>query len=364
MRVASPPVPIALLLQDLELHGTQRQMLALASRLNRSLFSPKIVTLCGGKMPFSAHAEALGLECVHLTDEPVFKPAKALPALWCFLRKERPPILQLLTTLPNIWGRIMGKILRLPNIIACCRNELAIGWQHERWLKNFADIHICNSQLIKEQLELIDIQQEKIFYIPNGVDTNFYVPPHNFKQSKNILCVARMVKQKNHSILLQAFSKVLLTIPEAALHFVGEGELKSEILKQANAVALRGRVYFHPPNPDLRDVYHQAGVFVLPSDYEGMPNVILEAMSCGLPVVAADIGGNSEIIENEKTGLLFPRGDCNSLAENIIRVLCRNDERLSFGIVGRERTLKHYSMSIMVSKHEAAYEYVMRRNAH
>lgn len=353
----SAPVPVVLLLEDLDYGGTQRQTLDLAARLDKACFEPRLVTLRKGNMDLAAQAKRLGLPCQALVDSEVFTPLRALPALWRYLRRERPLLLHLLTALPNIWGRILGKILRVPGIIGSCRGLSALRNQHEVWLKNLADVHICNAAIIREQLvHMAGLPEERVCFIPNGVDADFFIPPERYPNAPVVLCVARMAEVKNHPLLLQAFARVLAVFPEASLHLVGEGETRARILKLAASPALRGRVTLHPGTDDVRPFLRAAQIFVLPSDQEGTPNAILEAMACALPVIATRAGGSAEAVCHEKTGLLTPCGDPEALAEAMLRLLSRPEERAAFGRAGRELVLERYSMPAMARAHEAVYD--------
>ena len=359
--VRNSPVPVVFLLEELDFGGTQTQTLELAARLDRTRFLPKLVMLCRGRMALWGRARARGLECQALTDDAVFKPWRALPALWTYLSREKPPLLHLATALPNIWGRLMGRCLRLPAIVANCRGDGALVRQHELLLWRLAGAHVCNSIPLRDRLRRrIRVPEERVFYIPNGVDTDFFHPAGPATEEPSLLCIARMAPDKNHPLLLQAFARVLRRMPEAILHLAGEGKEKARIERLAAAPELRGRVRFHPGNADVRPLLHKAQVFVLASDYEGMPNVLLEAMACGLPVAATRAGGVPELVLHERTGLLADCGDSEGLAEAMTRLLSNPGERTAFGRAGRERTLARHSLEAMVEAHENVYEKVLR----
>ncbi|MDR2123712.1 MAG: glycosyltransferase family 4 protein [Desulfovibrio sp.] len=405
------PAPLLLLLEDLEFGGTQRQALELASRLDEKRFAPRLVTLRAGSGDLLPEAAARGLDVRSLTNAADFSVSRALPALWNYLARERPPLVQLMTVLPNIWGRIFARLLRLPAIIACCRGQAAAEGRHERLLHRLADIHIGNSRSICGTLQhALGIPEDKVVYIPNGVDADFFRPPGASAESSPvpeaggetalsaaprdrqtavgdaaagkedgapgtelcrtpaanpecILCVARLVPAKNHALLLNAFARVLRDRPDAELHLVGDGNCRGAILRQSRTPPLRGKVFLHGSSREVRTWLHKARIFVLASDHEGTPNAVLEAMSCSLPVLATNVGGNAEAVRHERTGLLTPAGDAAALAGGMLRLLNDAGERLRFGRAGRQRVLESYSLRTMVEKHEEVYERVLRGRA-
>jgi glycosyltransferase involved in cell wall biosynthesis len=175
-----------------------------------------------------------------------------------------------------------------------------------------------------------------------------------------ILCVARLVPAKNHALLLEAFGRVLRDRPDAELHLIGDGSCREALLRQTRTPPLRGKVFLHGNSREVRAWLHKARLFVLASDHEGTPNAVLEAMSCALPVLATDVGGNAEAVLHEKTGLLTPAGDVAALAQGMLRLLNDAGERIRFGRAGRQRVLEFYSLQTMVEKHEEVYERVLR----
>ena len=129
-----------------------------------------------------------------------------------------------------------------------------------------------------------------------------------------ILTVGTMKAVKNQALLLRAFA--LLERPDARLMFVGDGDAREALLSLARDLGVADRVIFAGFHPDPIPFYNTADLFVLSSNYEGFGNVIVEALSCGTPVVSTDCpSGPAEILENGKWGRLTPVGDANVLAE-------------------------------------------------
>lgn len=158
--------------------------------------------------------------------------------------------------------------------------------------------------------------------------------------TKDIVCVARMeMRQKRHDLLFQAFQKVCNSLPEIKLHLYGDGGDLQKTKDLAQEMGIAERVVFHG---NVKNVKEQIGAYrvsVLTSDYEGMPNTLLEAMALGMPVVATDCspGGAAYLIENEKNGMLVPRGDSDAIAAAIIRLLEDDVFSVRIGNAARER---------------------------
>ena len=138
-----------------------------------------------------------------------------------------------------------------------------------------------------------------------------------------IVSIGRLSPQKNQKLLIEAFSRIAPAFPSCRLEIYGEGPLKDELLVFVRSLNLDGKVLFPGTFKDVLDRIWSASLFVLSSNYEGMPNTLLEAMSFGLPCISTDCpcGGPREIIDNWENGILVPVGDVSSLSEAMLRVL-------------------------------------------
>jgi glycosyltransferase involved in cell wall biosynthesis len=130
------------------------------------------------------------------------------------------------------------------------------------------------------------------------------------------LFMGRLEKRKGADVLLRAWQKM----DDGILWIVGAGAEESALQKVAKELRLQ-RVQFLGGTLNPLDYYHAADVFILPSIQEGFPNVILEAMSCGLPCIASEIGGVTDILKQDSQGILFPPGDSDRLSEAMARML-------------------------------------------
>lgn len=350
------PLEVVFLTQDLCFGGTQRQTLELAKRLDRTRFRPSIWTL-SGPTDLDAAAEEAKVPVTHL-GRTVF-PGPLFPfALLKQLFMDGPDILVPCTALPNIWGRILGRLRFVPLIVGTCRGGGAPARQHETYLWRLAHHMICNSMPLYHILCNLGMPSGRVTYIPNGVDTEFFTPgelPLRERQPL-VLCVARLVSDKDHMTLLRAFGRVLSSIPNARLRIVGDGPQEFTLRKFIEGPPFKGRVEILPAATDMRPYYQSAQVFALASVREGQPNVILEAMSSGLPVVATDVGGIPTLVQNGDTGLLSPCGDSVTLGDNIRRLLDSPGYGEGMGALGRQRAEREFAFDSMVETHQQLFE--------
>ena len=169
-----------------------------------------------------------------------------------------------------------------------------------------------------------------------------------------LVMVARFAPQKDHCTLLRALSGLLSL--QWRMLLVGEGELVSEISALTDALGLRGRVRRLPPQTDVARLLMAAQVFVLSTHFEALPISILEAMRAGLPVVATDVGGISESVRHQQTGLLVPRGDVAGLRDALLQVICAPALRLAMGNAGRALWHARFTSATMAARTVEVYQ--------
>lgn len=177
--------------------------------------------------------------------------------------------------------------------------------------------------------------------IYNPVNEVFYHTQRgNIK--KEIIYVGRLVKQKNPLLLINAFARIAKNFPEWNVVFCGEGELKVRLINECKALGLEERVYFVGEITNVAERLSEAGIYVLSSNYEGMPNSLMEAMAVGLPCISTDCpcGGPKELIEDKKNGILVPVGNEFKMAEALSLIMDNQNLREELGKNARIRALE------------------------
>ncbi len=357
------PIKTVLLLQDLELGGTQRHALELARRLDPSRFETEIWTLMGGG-DFLPRARQYGLAVRQLSLARAVGPG-GLWGLWRGLSRFRPQVLMALTVVPNIWGRVLGRLSRVPVVVANCRGGDDLWRQHEALLKHLAHFHICNARALKQALMTrYRLPEGRIEVIPTGVDTEYFAPVAGTPVAPRtcvILCLARLAPIKDHETLIRAFEIVHREHPHARLRLVGDGELRERLAARLCASPAREAMELLPGVPDPRPHFAAADVVALSSENEGMPNVLLEAMAMGLPCVGTAVGGVPEVIRSGRTGFVVSKKEPEALAQALGELVANEELRRCFGEAGRRIAQAEHSLTSVAGRHADILERLVER---
>jgi glycosyltransferase involved in cell wall biosynthesis len=189
-----------------------------------------------------------------------------------------------------------------------------------KWVLRSAKFVIVFSNTQKTALkQKYGINIAKIKVVPNGVEEQFFNDtPRSLHKKPRLLFVGRLSYQKNLHQLLRALDGVS---DQFEMNLVGDGEQKEELSQLANKLCLKN-VHFlgRKQGDELLDLYRKSDVFVLSSEREGMPIVLLEAMAMGLPIVATDVSGSRDVVANNKNGLLVPYNDTDRFREALLEI--------------------------------------------
>jgi sugar transferase (PEP-CTERM/EpsH1 system associated) len=211
------------------------------------------------------------------------------------------------------------------------------------------------------------ISSERIRVICNGVDTKRFCPNPESRatlrrrfglpQDRFIVgTVGRMVPIKDHGTLLRAVDGLVQRCVDAHALLVGSGpELERTQQLADTSPGLAGRVTFLGASEEIPELLNTMDVFALPSISEGMSNTLLEAMATGLPVIATAVGGNTEVIDHEKSGWLIRPRDHESLASLLTRLASREDLRQKYGAAARKRIVECFSLDRMLNNYAQLY---------
>lgn len=170
------------------------------------------------------------------------------------------------------------------------------------------------------------------------------------------VCVARLQRQKNHAMLLEAFARAFTSEPHAHLMLVGDGACKEHLQQRVHELRVADSIRFLGERSDVSEILRAADVFVLASQNEGNPLALMEAMAAGLPVVATAVGGVPELIADQRSGLLVKAGDADGLAAAMVRMLQNAEMRRTMGACAAQQALQAFSASRMAQAYMELYE--------
>jgi glycosyltransferase involved in cell wall biosynthesis len=241
------------------------------------------------------------------------------------------------------------------------------------WLvRPLASRLIANSEHAARLLRRWFVPRSRVMALPNGLDGSRFAPAPPLDEKRRELglapddgpligMVARLWAQKDHDTLLEATRLLLERHPRLVLLLIGDGPRRAALEAMAARLLPPGRCRFLGVRRDVSDLYHVLDVTVLSTRYEGMPNVVMEAMAAARPVVATAVAGCAELIENDVTGLLVPPRDARALAATLGRVL--DDAALAerLGRAGQRHMREHYGLERLVARHQQLYDALLAR---
>jgi len=249
-----------------------------------------------------------------------------------------------------------------------------------RFYRPFVSYYLALSRDLADYLtKAIHIPENRMLQVYNGVDSVKFHPgstglrdagcPFTRPAHWLVGTVGRMQAVKDQPTLVRAFIRALEIAPSLKhslrLALIGDGPLLAEcqqLLLEAGAIEL---AWLPGERADIPEIMRGLDCFVLPSLAEGVSNTILEAMSSGLPVIATDVGGNTELVSSGLTGYIIPAADHEAMAERIVFLANQHDIARNMGNAGRELVERKFSMDAMVAAYQGLYDNLLhldRRN--
>ena len=377
------PAKILKFLTMFAVGGTERQFVYLSKGLDRSRFDLRIGCL-SREGEFLKDIEALNIPVSEYRIKSLYSP-RMLHRQWHFARDLRREGIQLVHAYgfyPNVFSipaaRFAGCIT-----IASVRDtgvftsQVKLKVLSQRAACRLADRVVANSFAVRDWLVSLGVDEDHISIIPNGIAIDG--PPIRMldfpvrrelgidRNAPLISVVSRLNPGKGIEYFLQAVVTVAQRFPAARFLIVGasyfDPSYKPSLEKLAREMNLGRHVIFTGERNDVAKLLLETDLAVLPSLSEGLSNSLLEAMAAGLPVVATNVGGNPEIVENGKTGFLVPARDPEALSRAMIRILESPELAHRLGEAGYKRVAARFSLSSTVQKTEDLYTCLLEQEA-
>ncbi len=353
-----------LLITKADVGGAQVHVLEIIKRLQNQY---EFVLACGEEDYLTHKAQTLGVE-VHILEHlkrpiSLLTDYRAIGECLDLLRKLKPDLLHCHSSKAGVIGRIAAWKTKTPSLFT------AHGWSFTEgapWLQRSYGL-ILESILCRLIGQVVTVSNydfrlaqryrvgsdQRRHLILNGVSQATLQAKLRAVPVLKIVSVGRLSQVKNHALMLKALAA--LRVPYQAF-IIGEGDCRGGLENAISSLGLQNRVTLLGEVTDTATHLTDADIFVLSSNYEGLPLSILEAMSMGLSVVSTDVGGVSEAVLHQKTGLLSPPKDANALAKNITRLAENEQLRAQYGKAALAHYKKNFTAPEMVQKLSLVYQ--------
>ena len=354
----SPKVKVLFGVNKLSVGGAEHLVLHQLARINRKRFDAHLATLLASTAPnLDKEAEHLGSRWEKFSFRGFFD-LFAFVQLYQYLRRERFDVVITSLYFTNILLRAAAILARVPVVLSCEVNVKRERGERlfllEKLLARYTDRFIVNSKEVLEiYMERMQLPREKFALIYSAVDLEAgelgetslreeLCRRYGLQANDTVIVTAgRLVEQKGHRYLIEAMDTLRRTLPHVSLKFIcfGEGELRNKLLEEVRRLGL-GKDIFLPGIAPVKDILATADIFVLPSLWEGMSLMLLEAMAAGKPIVATDISGSRELIADKVNGFVVPPGNAAALAQSIKTLIEQPTLRDAFGKASRREVQK------------------------
>lgn len=358
-------IRVLLLSDELEVGGTQRQIVHIARSLDRSRFEPTVAYFRNRSF-LADQLEQAGVPVVEIAKHGRIDPAFVLK-LRRFLDEGRFDVMHCFAFGGELWGAVGRRLLSAgvrPALITSVRNKYdwysTLQWRLKRWSALQSTFVIANSHAGGEHARItMGMPPGSVDVVYNGVSDAAEAATTRSESTKNgdvtALFVGRLVEQKNVPVLLRAMKRLRESGTKLRLRIAGNGPLREHCEQAIAEFQIGDRVELLGERSDVSALMAAVDFVVLPSLREGLSNVILEAMMVGRPVVASAVGGSVELVEHMESGLLFPSDDDAALADALRLMASDRALREKCGARGRQRTLEQFTVPAMVSTMQNFY---------
>lgn len=352
--------------------GLEQVLLNIVRDLDRSRFMPSFCSLVRPEPDLYEELEALVPSCHVIEKGDGIKPLLPLKLARLF-RKERIDLVNAHDIGATIYAAPAAGLARARAFIHTDHSQILAKTGHNgfyRWIwNNLVDFSITVSKDLEDHIiEKYGVDPRSILTIPNGIDTGRFVSSGCVETLREELgidpgdkvvgTVGRLMRQKGMPYLLEAFRILRAEAPDTTLVIVGDGEERDRLEKIATESGVSEKVVFTGIRRDIPDLLALFDVFTLASLWEGQPITIMEAMAAGRPIVVTDVGGNAEILDRGKYGVIVPPEDPESMAASILALLNDPPRSILLGKAARDRAVTGLSSAMMTRRYEDVFESV------
>lgn len=361
--------------RELAIGGSERQLCEIALGLDRSRFEPHVG--CFRASGFRAdELRAAGVPVLDLAIRSYrsFSAAAGAVRLGRYIRRRRIALVHTFDYPLNLFGVPVARAFRAPVVISSQRAHRALYSSLTRRLlrltDSMVDAIVVNSLSVQLQLIAEDrVPPERIQLCYNGIDLERFQPgprcrpPALGSADLVIGSVCAFRPEKGLPTLVDAFARLLPSHPGLRLLLVGDGPVRAQLEDQAARLGVRQACHFELATADVLSWLRAIDIFVLPSLSEALSNSLMEAMACGCCAVASCTGGNPELVQHERTGLLFPPGSTAGLGDCLARLIADRGFRESLATAGTSFIRPNFSRQNSARRMAEIYAFLIDRAA-
>ncbi len=366
---STTPIRLALVITELAPGGAERCLANLASLIDRSRFDPVVYSL----RPPPGEGKDQLVEQLAAANVPVrfadlrskWQAPLAIGRLARLMRDQQPQIVQNFLFHANVVGTLAARRLKVPHVLMGMRvadPRRSRAWV-ERRLAHRASKVVCVSQSVADFCARQGFPPEKLTVIPNGVDTARFASATPIDLTtlglapgrRAIVFIGRLHVQKDLHELIAVAPELLAQLPNHDLLIVGDGSQRDALERLAGELGIGSRVHFVGWQADVPAILAAAEMLVLPSRWEGMPNVVLEAMAAGKAVVATAAEGVLELLGERASEQVAPLGGMQTFCERILQIAQDSQLAAKLGQTNQQRVLEEFSLQRMVDKYERVF---------
>lgn len=348
------PVRLGLVIGQLSAGGAEGQLCILCRGIDRDKFTPLVYCLSARTQPYGRDIEALGVPLRVITGSRLAKVWR----LRQWLQRDAIDVVHAWLFIANAYAWVANLGLQRPLITSarnCKRQGPALDLLN-RWAFARSTTIVANSGQVATYIAReYKAAGDRTAVVYNAIDTQRFHPTPGRQDAG--LCVAmigRLVPQKNPQLFISAAAKLRQHIANVRFMLIGDGPLREPLQAEIERAGLRDCCVLMGERHDVPELLRQADLFWLTSDWEGLPNAVLEAMATGLPVVVTDVGGAGEIVRPGQDGYLIHVGDGDALVTRSLALLTDAEQRGRFSRAARDRA-EEFAPKRMVAAMEQLY---------
>lgn len=359
---------ITYIIGSLEVGGAEMHLSQIAPQLKKNGWDISVLTPSSNN-PLAHHFENAGIPVltppIPQTKSRLIKLFQCILFLYSFMRKNKTNCLHFFLPEAYLLGMFASflsghkgkKIMSRRSLNTYQKRRPLLGFLEHR-IHRFCDAILVNAARLKEQLIAEEnVSPEKVNLIYNGVDENRFSENNAPNTPLHLVCVANLIPYKGHLDLIESLHLINDKLPPWQLTLVGNDRgIKKTLTQKIDLYGLNDHIVFSHDQSNPAHILSTAHIGILPSHEEGFSNALLEMMASKLAVIATNVGGNSEAVIHNKTGLIVPAHQPEELAQAILKLALDSKLRQDLAACAKKRFDEHFTLDHCINQYQNFYQ--------